>query len=165
MADSKSYLDFLSSSQEPNWPMSKQTQKWIGKAEPIYWTRGSGLPTSSHNTWLPWSSLGPSLPTHLPPWLQATCHPPWPWQPTPALRELTSWVASSGHRDSRPTRPKRPEKPSAVPPPSPQDSDKAPDEVTALGPQGRGLQKSSTSLSAQVQTLQWQRLHRALSGQ
>lgn len=113
-------------------------------------TRGSALPSSSHTTWLPWHSPGPSprLPTHLPPWLQITCHPLWPWQPTPAMEELTS----SGHRDSRLAPPKRPEKPSAVPPP-PRDSDKAPDEIIALIPQEEAA-KSFTSLQAQMQTLQ-----------
>lgn len=137
-------------------PAQKQTQGWTGKAmlymgpgtslqsTTLQRTRGSALPSSSHTTWLPWPSPGPRprLPTHLPPWLQITCHPLWPWQPTPAMEELTS----SGHRDSRPAPPKRPEKPSAVPPP-PRDSDKAPDEITTLRPQEEAA-KSFTSLPA-----------------
>lgn len=46
------------------------------------------------------------------------------------------------------TPPKRPEKPSAVPPPAPRDSDKAPDEIIALGPQKENCTRLHFPLSS-----------------
>lgn len=69
-------------------------------------------------------------------------HPPWLWQPTPALEELTSRVASSGHGDSMPTPPKRPEKPSAVPSLLPGTLTRLQMRSSHVDPRG-GLQKAS----------------------
>lgn len=117
-------------------PAPKQTQEWTGKAG-IFMRAGTSLQstTFNHSTKDQELCFAHLFPHHLAtmalPWAKAQaaypsatlalchCHPLWPWQPTPTMEELTSRVASSGHRDSRPTPPKRPEKPSAVPSSSP----------------------------------------------
>lgn len=62
------------------------------------------------------------------------------------------------------TPPKRPEEPSAVPPPAPRDSDKAPDEIIALGPQKENCTRLHFPLSSNARALDTEAGERELRG-
>lgn len=83
----------------------------------------------------------PRLLAHLPPWL-------WPSHSLPPGRaDLQGGPAVATRAACQP--PRRPGQPSAVPSARPPGSDKAPDEIIALGPQGGPRLCSSTSFPAQ----------------